>query len=164
MENIERWARFKDTDYLVSDYGRVISLKNNKSRILKAGIDKDGYFRVDLCLENKPKHFHVHRLVAICFLGNSSSLPQVNHKDCNKRNNHYKNLEWCTVKHNTIHAVENGMFPDNSGSNNGQAKLTASDVKEIRASNESPYSMGPKFNVSPATIYDIRKRRSWAHI
>lgn len=164
MENLERWVRFKDTNYLVSDYGRVISLKNNRAKILKNNIDKDGYFRVDFCIENNTIHFLIHRLVAMCYIENSQNLPMINHKDCNKRNNHWSNLEWCTGKHNSIHAVQNGKAPDNSGNNNGHAKLKEADVIEIRSSNEHPKNLALKFNVSSMTIYDIKARRSWAHI
>lgn len=38
----------------------------------------------------------VHRIVASCFIPNPDNLPEVNHKDKNKRNNHVGNLEWCS--------------------------------------------------------------------
>ena len=34
----------------------------------------------------------------------------VNHIDANRSNNNVKNLEWCTHKHNSIHAVKMGSF------------------------------------------------------
>lgn len=158
------WRRFLDTEYEVSNTGIIKSLKNNRVKILKPGIDKYGYQRVDICRNNKAKHYLVHKLVALCFIENQHNKCCVNHKDGNKLNNHVSNLEWCTIQENTIHAAKNKLFPDNSGSNNGHAKLRKSDILEIRKSNESPYKIGPKYNVSPATIYDIRKRRSWSHI
>jgi hypothetical protein len=44
---------------------------------------------------------YAHRLVAEYFLDNPNNLPVVHHKDENKLNNHYTNLEWVTEKENS---------------------------------------------------------------
>lgn len=51
----------------------------------------------------------VHRLVAQHFLPNPYQHPQVNHKDGNKTNNHYHNLEWCSAEFNAQHALSTGL-------------------------------------------------------
>ena len=87
--------------YMVSNWGRVKSIKFGKEKILKQSKDKKtGYLHVGLCKENILKHFLVHRLVAEAFIDNSDNLPQVNHKDENKTNNNVDNLEWCTNEYN----------------------------------------------------------------
>jgi len=54
--------------------------------------------------------------------------------------------------------------PNRSGEKCYTAKLTADNVLFIRASDNRGKDLALKFNVTPATISDIRKRRSWAHI
>ena len=88
--------------YEITNTG-IIRHKINKIN-LKPKIDKYGYQVV--CIRNdedKIKHPTMHRLVALTYLPNPNNYPQVNHKDGNKLNNDINNLEWCTVKENTVH-------------------------------------------------------------
>lgn len=100
--------------YQVSNVGRVRSLKRsvfvrnrNKYKTLKGSIKtgcyelKNGYHVVSLYKDGIGKRFFTHRLVAVAFLENPLNLPQVNHKDENKKNNSVDNLEWCDAKYNT---------------------------------------------------------------
>lgn len=59
-----------------------------------------GYFQVNFCFKNNRKRFLVHRLVAQAFIPNPYNLPQVNHKDEDKENNFFENLEWCDNVYN----------------------------------------------------------------
>lgn len=89
--------------YQVSNKGRIKSLiahNGTKERILKPHTIGHGYLNVDLCKNGHLKKNLVHRLVAQAFIENPGNLPQVNHKDENKLNNHADNLEWCTAKYN----------------------------------------------------------------
>lgn len=106
-------------EYLVSNFGRVKSLKKyrgKKENILKQAKDKQrGYLHVALSKSNKTKGFLVHRLVANAFIPNLMSLPQVNHKDENKENNHVDNLEWCENKYNLNYGSRNKKISDKYG-------------------------------------------------
>lgn len=92
--------------YLVSNYGRIYSLKRNQIR--KIRIDSNGY-----CYFAYRNHLYlIHRLLGIAFLPNPNNLPQINHKDENKANNFVwvnedgsidlekSNLEWCSRTYN----------------------------------------------------------------
>jgi hypothetical protein len=56
-----------------------------------------------------PKAELVHRLVAKAFIRNPEGKKTVNHKDGNKQNNHYLNLEWATHSDNERHAWRLGL-------------------------------------------------------
>lgn len=50
------------------------------------------------------------------------------------------------------------------GADHGMSKLTEADVREIRKSDEPALEIAARFGISKTQVYDIRKRRSWAHI
>lgn len=96
--------------YEVSNFGRVKSLGNEKTRkekILKVGENGCGYMFVTLSKEGKIKPFLIHRLVAAAFLPNPEKLPQINHRDEDKTNNCVENLEWCTRDYNNNYGTRN---------------------------------------------------------
>ena len=94
---------------------------------------KNNYYQVSITVQGKSKAFKIHRLVAKAFLLNVENKPYVNHKDGNKLNNNLSNLEWCTAKENTLHAIKAGLI-DTSNNYLGKynAKLNEKEVKEIR--------------------------------
>lgn len=69
-----------------------------------------GYLKVKLIDQNGNRfNCCIHRLVATVFIPNPENLPQINHKDGNKENNHVKNLEWCTGIYNQWHKYAFGL-------------------------------------------------------
>lgn len=161
--------------YQVSNHGRIKGLKmlvffgvNNSAkrilpeRILKLLINGSKYYYVTLFSEGIKKKKYVHRMVAIHFIPNPNRLPEVNHKDGNKLNNHVNNLEWCTSVDNTIHAIKIGLV--SIGEERTQAKLTNKDALEIYYSNENYADLSARFKISPSNIEKIKSGHSWSHI
>ena len=86
--------------YKVSEYGDILSIKSNI--LLKQRLGSRGYYQVSLFKNGVSKHHQVHRIVAAAFCEGADYFPVVNHMDEDKTNNHYTNLEWCTVGYNNI--------------------------------------------------------------
>lgn len=83
--------------YMVSNMGRVKSLKNGSERILRFS-KWANYYRVKLSIEGITKDYSVHRLVANTFLENPNSYQEVDHINGFKSDNRTINLRF--VSHN----------------------------------------------------------------
>lgn len=142
-------------DIRVGDDGTVLGVRGKP---LKPRISNCGYCRVVVYMNGKHTSVSIHRLVADVFLLEGVK-EQVNHKDGNKTNNAVSNLEWVTRSENAQHAVATGLSGHHknightwaSGEKNGRAKITVTQVKEIR----SKYSCGYARGVQPWKFYGI---------
>ena len=112
----EKWKPliYKDIDltdrYEISNNGQLKSIKNNK--ILKMHINKQGYYEICISLGKRGKNKCIKPHIATAFMFIDGYKPGliVNHKDGNKLNNNYTNLEWTTNKYNIQHAVKSGLI------------------------------------------------------
>lgn len=88
--------------YYISDLGNVYSDKTGKLVKLHPYIDTKGNYLMIRLIRNDKKRVGLllHRIVALHFIPNPLNLPEVNHKDKDKRNPKASNLEWCTRKEN----------------------------------------------------------------
>lgn len=171
MENsTEQWRTILGFEglYMVSSHGRIRSQHVNRKgagwQLLTGYNDKKGYRRIGLCKEGKKTDSRIHRLVASAYLLNPDKLPEVNHKDGNKANNHRENLEWCSGLENIRHAYATGLVQGLKGTANGRAKLTAADVVNIRAlaANGMHYkAIAAQVAVNAATVHKIINRKLW---
>lgn len=97
--------------YEISNYGRVISHKRGRPRVIKGTVDK-GYIRVDLRRDGKSKLNSVHRLVAQAHIGPPpSDKPHVLHANDIPTDNRLANLRFGTPTENHHDKVLNGNHP-----------------------------------------------------
>lgn len=153
--------------YKISANGQVKSfVKYKDGKILKPSFNHGGYLLIGL---NIPKNqtFSVHKLVAQAFLGDKPKGMEINHKDGNKTNNHYSNLEYVTRSQNIVHSFNNGR-PRPSGSKNHNAILTEEKVLKMRqlraVDKKSIKDLCSIFNVKFQTAYGIISGKSWKHV
>lgn len=115
LTNPEIWKDVKGYEgkYEISNFGRVRShIKMNSPTYYKTPIlSTPGYYTVCLSKDGKVSYsIGVHRLVAEAFIENADETKtEVNHKDGDKLNNYYENLEWVTRKENNEHAIKSGL-------------------------------------------------------
>lgn len=167
--------------YEISNFARIKSLpkewtcgrngsqlKSKGETFLAINESRKDYNFVSLSDGKKLKYISVHRLVAKHFVENIDNKPDVNHKDGNKRNNRYDNLEWCTKHENQIHAYKNGLQVSQKGSAHHKSKLSEIHVLEIRKlvknGNVSRRELSERYGISQSQIHRIIYNKRWNHI
>lgn len=161
------------------DIRRELSRTNTKvGKMLKSSINRHGYSFLNLYLNGCRRTFTVHKIVAAAFLGERPEDKVVNHKDGNKLNNHYMNLEYITVRDNIIHAhamgLTNTACGDKHGSRTkpdrvawgdrcGMSKIADKDIIKIfrlREQGLTTYQIGDMFGVHHQQISRILSGQS----
>ena len=155
MENqVEIWKAHPDIAGIeVSSFGRVRTLDKMvwngsgtwlmKGRILKQQDNSNGYLTVCFSVNGKFINRLVHRLVAQAFISNPDNLPQVNHKDCNTRNNGVENLEWCTPKYNSQYREKYGVSRmEVAGKSVFAINLSTLEVTHFQSQDEAGQALG----------------------
>lgn len=159
--------------YQVSSFGRIKALTRKRGlRTLKELIRKpvvmNKYFSVYAKSPGKKnKQLRIHRIVALVFVPNPEKKPHINHKDCNKFNNHYSNLEWCTPKENNLHAIENKLINPAKGTKHWQNKLDETQVLTIRKclnDGMTQQKLADYFKVHRTCISAIKLGYHWSHL
>jgi hypothetical protein len=158
----------ENSNYYVTSEGDVYSKhwhRGSYPKKLTPRITKKGYLTVHFYVDKKEITRPIHQLVAESFIPNPFKLPQVNHKDCNKRNNTEDNLEWCTNAENKAHAVKNGAI--GNGVRHASHKFTEDEIRQVRSMFKEGVTYGKLaeiYNVDRKTTYDIVYHNTWKHI
>lgn len=165
----EVWVNVVDygAHYQVSNKQRV---RNRLKRIISKKLDKKGYYRMILYRDGKMQNKRLHRLIAEAFIPNPLSLPFINHKDGNKKNNDISNLEWCDAKFNAQHAYNMGLVTNTfkKGKDHIGRKITKDiyDLILLRVNKkETVVSIAKDLYLSVKTVSKIKnnlyKNKSW---
>jgi len=147
------YTQIKDfPNYVIYESGKVINMTTGKD--VSICVHKHGHHVVRLWHNNKTKLFNLYRLLAIHFIPNPQSKPQVNHIDGNRLNYALSNLEWVTQSENMKHAYNNGLTGGTfeRGSKHSQRKLSLQDIYDIRNLRGKGFRLkeiGSQFNVTP---------------
>lgn len=157
--------------YEVSDRGRVRSVKrvvvrsNGRrhtviARILQTPPNGDGYPHVNLHRPGRHVSAKVHILVARAFHGRCPNGLETRHLDGIRANCRATNLRYGTSEENGADKVNHGT--STRGEKNHHAVLTRKEVKKIRVARGTNVDVAGEYGVSPNTISDIRRGKSWS--
>lgn len=98
VRSVDRWIPWNGTTKLLA--GKPMVPVNST----------DGYLMVKFTRNNKATSYRMHRLVADAFVDNPDNLPEVNHMDCDRKNNIAENLVWSTHIENVRHSSRKGHY------------------------------------------------------
>lgn len=137
-------------------------------RLVKGRRNPEGYVGAILRHSGRRHHVLVHRVMLECFVGPPPGPGyEAAHEDGNQFNNEITNLSWKTHKANMDDRDRHGTTA--RGERNGLSKLTAAQVREIRALARGPEfltkgELASLFGVHRQAIHDLLKGRTWKHV
>jgi hypothetical protein len=148
--------------YFITVNGEVF---NKHKKLLTPQDNGKGYLILNLRVGGKRLCKSIHRLLAEAFIPNPENLPEVNHKDANRRNNALSNLEWCTHGYNIKYSFD---LNNRSavGSNNANCITTENTVHAICKLLESGHTSANirDLGYNYALVRALKQKSTWKHI
>lgn len=180
---MEIWKEIKGYEgyYEVSSFGNIRSMNRVvnhakggvmriKQKNIKLNNHSSGYKIVSLSKDGIVKTNLVHRLVALTFITNTDSKPEINHKDLDKKNNSISNLEWVTSKENKDHFAINSQILQIEkfckGEKHPKSKITEKQAFDIKynSGHLKLRELREIYGLSLMALSHIRNGTNWAHI
>lgn len=164
MTSNERWLPIAGWEgyYSVSSLGQVRSetrvvtyitgkQQTVRQRILRQATKKSGHKSVCLYRGAEQKRMHVHRLVALAFIGpQPSPLHEVAHDKGDPSKNAVGDLRWDTRSGNHKDKVAHGTH--NRGERHPLCTVPDDVVRQVRAATGLCKDIGAKFNIHPGYV------------
>ena len=97
----------------------------------------------------------VHRLVAEHYIDKVEGKDWINHKDGNKTNNHFSNLEWCTPSENIKHAFDSGLKRIHNKLDDNIVR----GIREMKKENVKLSDIAKHFNIKKSRVSDVLYRK-----
>jgi len=160
--------RLKDfPDYSIDRDSNVFSLRRSNLKQLKQSKGSNGYLQVGLVSDQGKSSRTVHRLLLSTWapVEGWENL-QINHKDGNKLNNKFSNLEWVTCSRNAKHAFEISLR-NNKGDQNPCCRTSTVQVHAICRMVKEGFntaSIVKSLNVSRSIVNNIKHHGTWKSI
>jgi hypothetical protein len=133
-----------------------------RERIMAPVKKKSGHLSVMLYNGGRRQRMHVHRMVALAFIGRQpSELHEVAHNDGRPANNCATNLRWATRADNHADKIAHGTH--NRGERHPLSKLSDEQVRAIRSSDMSNKCIACSFGISPQHAWAIRTNNARSH-
>lgn len=160
-----------ENSYEVSNYGKVRSIDRYisgrsglvKGQLIHSDLNQKGYPQLRLYKNNTKYVRNQHRLLTLAFIPNPNNLPQVNHIDGDKLNNHISNLEWISNSDNMSHAYKLGLR-SSIGENNSNCKITDNQVTHIKLiynTGKSSKYISEELDIKLHIVRQIISGKSW---
>ncbi len=138
-------GEFEGWNYEVSNLGRLRNSQTGQMR--KPGTTRDGYSRTTIFKKGVMRTVFLHNLILEAFGSPRLAGYEANHKDLDKKNNSFSNLEWVTRQENMYHAYKNCRL----------STFSVSDAVDIILSKKTYVALAKEYGLSKVTIYRIRR-------
>jgi hypothetical protein len=162
----ETWKDIPDyPDYQASNLGRIASRRRHAWKVLSPNIGTNGYLTVQTHYNGRVRRRLIHRLVLMAFVGECPKDHEARHLNGDRKDNRLENLAWGTRAENHDDRRRHGR--SGQGSKNTSAKLTETDILEIRSAfsqGVTQRELAKRFGVFEGNIEKICRRVTWKHV
>lgn len=155
-------------DYFPLEASKCGTIRNSETGyVYTLSDDGKGYHRISTSYNGKDFHAAAHRVVGIAWIDNPDNLPVINHINGIKTDNRVENLEWCTHKENTQHAIATGLITHKVGEECGSSKYSEATVREVcqlLVEGWRGCDIAKSLDVHHGFVSDVKSGKSWSHV